>query len=146
MNRACLPAVQAFPSARRGAWRLLRPWLLALLMWPLLAWAAEIEVANPQLLPGDDGYVLTADFKFELNPRLEEAVTKGVVLHFVADFELSKGRWYWLDEAVVRLIEHAAANGWALGSPQFLAEMARQSGRPVRPRPRGRPRSPKPAA
>ena len=64
MNRACLPAVQAFPSARRGAWRLLRPWLLALLMWPLLAWAAEIEVANPQLLPGDDGYVLTADFKF----------------------------------------------------------------------------------
>lgn len=51
-----------------------------------------------------------------------------------------------LDEAVVRRIEHAAANGWALGSPQFLAEMARQSGRPVRPRPRGRPRSPKPAA
>ena len=51
-----------------------------------------------------------------------------------------------LDEAVVRRIEHAAANGWALGSPQFLVEMARQSGRPVRPRPRGRPRSPKPAA
>ena len=51
-----------------------------------------------------------------------------------------------LDEAVVRRIEHAAANGWALGSPQFLAEMAQQSGRPVRPRPRGRPRSPKPAA
>jgi len=44
-----------------------------------------------------------------------------------------------LDEAVVRRIEHAAANGWALGSPQFLAEMARQSGRPVRPRARGRP-------
>ena len=51
-----------------------------------------------------------------------------------------------LDEAVVRRIEHAAANGWALGSPQFLVEMARQSGRPVRPRPRGRPRSPKQAA
>ena len=51
-----------------------------------------------------------------------------------------------LDEAMVRRIEHAAANGWALGSPQFLVEMARQSGRPVRPRPRGRPRSPKPAA
>jgi len=44
-----------------------------------------------------------------------------------------------LDEAVARRIEHAAANGWALGSPQFLAEMAQQSGRPVRPRARGRP-------
>jgi putative transposase len=51
-----------------------------------------------------------------------------------------------LDDAVVRRIEHAAANGWALGSPQFLAEMAQQSGRPVRPRARGRPPRPKPAA
>ena len=51
-----------------------------------------------------------------------------------------------LDEATVRRIEHAAANGWALGSPQFLAEMARQSGRPVRPRARGRPPRAKPGA
>lgn len=51
-----------------------------------------------------------------------------------------------LDEAVVRRIEHAATNGWALGAPHFLAEMAQQSGRPVRPRARGRPPLPKPAA
>jgi hypothetical protein len=76
-------------------------WLLALMLVPALAWAAEIEVANPQLQAGDDGYVLAADFKFELNPRLEEAVAKGVVLYFVADFELTKARWYWLDEKLV---------------------------------------------
>lgn len=51
-----------------------------------------------------------------------------------------------LDAAVQRRIEHAAANGWALGSAQFLADMALQSGRPVRPRARGRPPLPKPAA
>ena len=45
-----------------------------------------------------------------------------------------------LDEATVRHIEHAAANGWALGAPQFLAEVAAQLGRAVRPRARGRPR------
>ena len=39
--------------------------LLCLLLWlPLLAWAAEIEVNNPQLLASDDGYVLNADFAF----------------------------------------------------------------------------------
>ena len=76
-------------------------WLLALMLVPALAWAAEIEVANPHLQAGDDGYVLAADFKFELNPRLEEAVAKGVVLYFVADFELTKARWYWLDEKLV---------------------------------------------
>jgi putative transposase len=44
-----------------------------------------------------------------------------------------------LDEAEARHIEHAAANGWALGSPQFRAQMEQQLGRPVRPRPSGRP-------
>jgi putative transposase len=45
-----------------------------------------------------------------------------------------------LAEAEARRIEHAAANGWALGSPQFLALVEQQLGRAVRPRPRGRPR------
>lgn len=41
--------------------------------------------------------------------------------------------------AEVQRIEHAAASGWALGSPQFLESIAQQLGRPVRPRARGRP-------
>ena len=45
-----------------------------------------------------------------------------------------------LGEAERRHIEHAAANGWALGSAEFLAEVAAQRGRAVRPRARGRPR------
>ena len=81
--------------------RLRRCLLLLLLCLPMLAWSAEIDVSNPQLSAGDDGYVLSADFSLELNQRLEEAVTKGVVLYFVADFELSRPRWYWLDEKVV---------------------------------------------
>ncbi|WP_346190736.1 DUF4390 domain-containing protein [Dechloromonas sp. ZS-1] len=88
--------------------------LLCLLLWlPLLAWAAEIEVNNPQLLASDDGYVLNADFAFDLNARLEEAVTKGVALHFVAEFELGRPRWYWFDDKLVtrtqtvRLAYHA---------------------------------------
>ena len=38
-----------------------------------------------------------------------------------------------------RRIEQAAASGWALGSPQYLADIEQQLGRPVRPRARGRP-------
>jgi hypothetical protein len=100
----------------------LRLWLLALLVVPLWSWAAEIEVVNPQLQPSDDGYVLSADFKFELNPRLEDAVTKGVVLYFVADFELSKARWYWLDEKLAtrsqtyRLSYHALTRQYRLST------------------------------
>ena len=98
----------------------LRRWLLLLLFVPVLAWTAEIDISNPQISAGEDGYVLSADFKLELNPRLEEAVTKGVVLYFVADFELSKARWYWLDEKLVsrsqtyRLSYHALTRQYRL--------------------------------
>lgn len=79
----------------------LRHWLQLLIFVPVFAWAAEIEVANQQFSLADDGYTLSADFRFELNPRLEEAVSKGVVLYFVLDYEMTKARWYWLDEKVV---------------------------------------------
>lgn len=79
----------------------LRSWLLLFIFVPFLAWTAEIEVAAPQLNAVEEGYALSADFKFEMSPRLEEAVTKGVVLYFVVDFEMSRGRWYWFDEKLV---------------------------------------------
>ncbi len=79
----------------------LRRWLLLALLLPVLAVAAEIEIANPQVQATEDGYALSADFRFELNSRLEEAVSKGVVLYFVADFEMTRGRWYWFDEKLV---------------------------------------------
>lgn len=100
----------------------LRLWLALLVFLPFVAFAAEIEIANPQLAAGDDGYILSADFKFDLSPRLEEAVTKGVVLYFVADFELTKGRWYWLDEKLVsrsqiyRLSYHALTRQYRLST------------------------------
>lgn len=79
----------------------LRRWLLLLFCVPALAWSAEIDVANAQIVAGDDGYMVSADFRFELNPRLEEAVSKGLVLYFVFDYEMTKARWYWLDEKLV---------------------------------------------
>lgn len=36
-------------------------------------------------------------------------------------------------------LQHAALNGWVLGSAAYVAELASVVGRPMRPRPRGRP-------
>lgn len=100
----------------------LRLWLALFVFVPLVVWAAEIDITNPQLVAGDDGYVLSADFKFDLTPRLEEAVTKGVVLYFVADFELTRARWYWLDEKLAsrsqtyRLSYHALTRQYRLST------------------------------
>ena len=100
----------------------LRRWLLLLAFVPFLAFTAEVEITNPQISVSDDGYVLSADFTLELNQRLEDAVTKGLMLHFVADFELTKGRWYWLDEKLIvrsqpyRLFYHALTRQFRLSS------------------------------
>ena len=99
----------------------LRSWLiLVLALLPVLVLAAEIEIANPQIAASEDGFVVTADFGFELNERLEEAVTRGVVLYFVTEFEMTRPRWYWLDEKVVsrsqtqRLSYHALTRQYRL--------------------------------
>lgn len=100
----------------------LRRSLLLLIFLPTLAWAAEVDISAQQIVAGEDGYVLSADFSFELNQRLEEAVTRGVVLYFVTDFELSRPRWYWLDEKLVsrsqtfRLSYHALTRQYRLST------------------------------
>ena len=84
--------------------------------------AAEISVRNPNLSAGDDGYTLAADFNINLNARLDEAIAKGITLYFVVDFELSRARWYWLDEQVIsrsqtyQLSYHALTRQYRLSS------------------------------
>jgi hypothetical protein len=99
-----------------------RAWLLLLFFLPVFGWAADIEVRDQRLTAGDDAYVLAADFRFELNPRLEEAVNRGVVLYFVAEFELARERWYWFDQKLVskqltyRLSYHALTRQYRLST------------------------------
>lgn len=96
--------------------------VLGLLLLTLPVQAAEPEVREAQLSLGDDGYAVSADFSFELRQRLEEAVTRGVPLFFAIDFELSRSRWYWLDEKVasqsmsLQLSYHALTRQYRLSS------------------------------
>lgn len=55
--------------------------------------AAELRIEEGEVL-------LTAEFDFAFNPTLEEALQNGVPLYFVLEFELTRSRWYWLDEKV----------------------------------------------
>jgi hypothetical protein len=73
-----------------------------LLLGAAIAQATDISVRNPQLVANDEGYTLEADVNINFNARLEEAVSKGVVLYFAVDFELTRPRWYWVDEQIIR--------------------------------------------
>jgi Domain of unknown function (DUF4390) len=64
------------------------------------AYAEGIETQEITFAPGEDGaYVLTADYVIGLSARLEEAL-KAIPLVFLFEFDLTRRRWYWLDEEV----------------------------------------------
>lgn len=70
----------------------------------------------------EEGLALDADFAFELTPRLAEVVANGVPLYFRVDFELTRRRWYWLDETAaskqlhLRLSYHALSRQYRLST------------------------------
>lgn len=84
--------------------------------------ADEIEVTAATLHATEDGLVLDADFAFELTPRLVDIVANGVPLYFRVDFELTRHRWYWFDEATasrrlqLRLSYHALSRQYRLST------------------------------
>jgi hypothetical protein len=63
--------------------------------------ASGVVMRDVRLDHSDEGYQLTTDIAVTLSPRLAEAVMRGVALYFVLEFEISRPRWYWLDENVV---------------------------------------------
>jgi hypothetical protein len=88
-----------------------------------VAQAGTIDLRGIELTATEDGgTALSADLAFDFSTRLEEAVSKGVTLHFVAEFELTRPRWYWFDEKVVqirhawRLAYHALTRQYRLSS------------------------------
>lgn len=80
------------------------PWLLlcASLSTSHLVFAEGAAFQSAKLEATEDGYQLNAQLDLTLTPAMEEAVRKGVSLYFAVDFEVSRGRWYWLDQVVVR--------------------------------------------
>jgi hypothetical protein len=84
------------------------------------ACAEGIEIKNAELEAVEDNLLLKADIDINLGQTLEDALNKGVPLNFVAEFELKRPRWYWLDETVstaqqhVRLSYHALTRQYQL--------------------------------
>ena len=72
--------------------------LMALSIFSTAVNAEGIKIKSFELEKVDNDWLLNATFQIELSPGLEDAVQKGVVLYFQADFELTRSRWYWFDE------------------------------------------------
>jgi hypothetical protein len=134
----------ALPSARA----LRRGLALALcaVVWALAAAGARadtIAVRSAELRIEEGEVLLNAEFDLALNATLEEALQRGIPLYFLLEFELTRSRWYWLDEKVGQTAisyrlsynaltrQYRVAMGSGLLAPTFntLEEVERYVGR-----------------
>lgn len=79
--------------------RLLSSALLACLL-VASAYAGDITVNKAAVRAGEDGYRLSANYDINLTLVMQQALSRGITLHFVGEFSLTRSRWYWLDEEI----------------------------------------------
>ena len=60
---------------------------------PNVASAEGIKVRQVQIEPAESGLLVNASFQIELPPELGDAVKKGIPFHFLAELNITRGRW-----------------------------------------------------
>ena len=95
----------------RSAWRdLIGLLVLACLVWacpaPARAESPAPEVSNFKTERAGDAVLLSATVKFELPAAVEDALLKGVAIIFVAEADVYRERWYWINRKVVSVERH----------------------------------------
>lgn len=92
---------------------------------PLAAGAAGAEglvVKNAELLPTDEWYFLHTEFDITLSKPVEEALERGINLNFLVELDVTRPRWFWVDESIavarqnVRLSYHALTRQYHFSS------------------------------
>jgi len=94
--------------------------LLVTLLASVSAQAGDASITHARIALSEEGYVLNADFNFDLNQKLVDALAHGVALHFVAELRIERPRWYWFNKLIIqrrleyRLAYHAMTRSYRL--------------------------------
>jgi len=83
-----------FDLGRRCRWLLAACWLACAPVW---AQTSTAELTELKVERQDGSLLLHAQLKLELGPAVEDALIKGLAVHFVAEAEVMRDRWYWYD-------------------------------------------------
>lgn len=102
--RKCCPPEPAKTDGGLGV----RAWLLALVaslsLWCLPSAHAQTNVELQALRTErqEGALVLSGKWRYELSAAMQEALTKGVALHFVSEAEITRERWYFYDKRIAQ--------------------------------------------
>lgn len=122
-------------GAERGRWRWLALLLLCALVWSAPARADEAtrglsDAPTVALSRTAEGVFLAARLPLDLSPAVEDALRKGIALHFAWQADLVRPRWYWTDKTVgsaqrsSRLTFHPLTRRWRVSTSSGPASAA----------------------
>jgi hypothetical protein len=74
---------------------LVRVWVLLLCSGLITQALAMADIEQLRVERQEADLLLQVQLKLDLGPVVEEALTKGVAVHFVAEAEVLRERWYW---------------------------------------------------
>jgi hypothetical protein len=105
------------------------------------AWAQapSIELSELRVERQDSAIVLSSNVRLELGAAVEDALLKGVAIHFVAEATVMRERWYWYDTRQTgaarhyRLAYQPLTRRWrltisseAVGAPALAGSLSQQ--------------------
>ena len=100
------------PAPARAQARLLQTLVLLFGMFlgslALPAWADSVAAeASPLVVERtEDGVYLSTTVSFELPSVVDDVLRKGIPVHFVAEAEVLRDRWYWSDKRMAIAYRH----------------------------------------
>jgi hypothetical protein len=83
---------------RRCCRWLLWAWMMACA--PGWAQTSAAELTEFKVERQDGNLLLQVQLRLELGPAVEDALIKGLAVHFVAEAEVMRDRWYWYDRKI----------------------------------------------
>jgi len=104
ITHCCKSVLQSW-AAKVHAWFGLGV-LCALLSFNVGAQTPALELAELYVDRLDSSVVLSANLKLELGASVEEALLKGVAVHFVAEAVVLRDRWYWTDKRMASVARY----------------------------------------
>ena len=105
-SQASTPFAGTFWKAFLGLWMGL--WMC---FWGPLVSAqstsnAVVQMSDFKFERQDEAYLLSNTLSFELPQAVEDALSKGIALYFMAEVQVAKERWYWYDKYLARQERH----------------------------------------
>src|SRR5690606_1707972 len=89
--------------------------LFSLFLMPVAAASdSRLSITQAELVPSGEQYLLNADLELNLSEQVVDALSKGVPLNFLVEFQLTTPRKYWFDKEIITVSNNVSLSYHAL--------------------------------